>query len=301
MFYGDELYQFESPMSVVHEFKKLVPEWAFAARRQAIWKLRRATWFNRALPSFLIIGAQKCGTTSLYEYLVEHPQIWEAHTKEPHFFSGGLDPSIDLFQKGELWYRANFPLKSVMQPGGHTFDATPLYLFNPLVPKRISELIPKAKLIAVLRNPTERAISHYFHEKRLHREPLDIAEAMAAEEKRLAPKLENKDYKSETFIHLSYKSRGLYLEQIERFLDYFPRENLLILSSEGTLQTPRETLRRICEFVDVDPNYQFSNLNPRNIAPNRVDVPTEVYNYLDNYFAPHNQRLYDFLGERYAW
>ena len=288
-------------MPVIHDLKKFVPDWAFAARRQLIWQARRATWASRALPSFLIIGAQKCGTTSLYDYLTEHPQLWDAYIKEVHFFDGGLNPAIDDFEKGESWYRANFPFKDAMEEQEHTFEASPLYLFNPLAPQRIHGLIPNTRLIAILRNPTERAISHYFHEKRHHREPLDIADAMDAEEKRLAPKLKNKDYKSETFIHLSYKSRGLYLEQLERFLDYFPRENLLVLESETFFQDPKATLHQVCKFVDIDPNYQFKNLKPRNIAPNRVKVTAEVYNYLDSYFEPHNQRLYDFLGEKYTW
>lgn len=288
-------------MPVIHDLKKFVPNWAFIVRRQMIWQVRCATWGSRALPSFLIIGSQKCGTTSLYDYLIEHPQLWAAHIKEVHFFDGGLEPTTNTFQKGESWYRANFPLRKTMRPGDHTFEASPLYMFNPLVPQRISELIPNVKLIAVLRNPTERAISHYFHEKRHHREPLDIADAMHVEEKRLAPKLEAQDYKSETFIHLSYKSRGLYLEQLERFLDYFPRKNLLVLESETFFQDPKSTLHRVCEFVDIDPQFQFKNLQPRNIAPNRVKVPPEVYSYLDNYFATHNQRLYDFLGEKYVW
>ncbi|MEL6232580.1 MAG: sulfotransferase domain-containing protein [Cyanobacteria bacterium J06627_3] len=288
-------------MPVMHDLKTFVPDWAFVARRHMIWQSRRATWFSRALPSFLIVGAQKCGTTSLYDYLVEHPQLWAAYIKEVHFFDGGLEPIINNFQKGEPWYRANFPLKSAIKQGGHTFEASPLYMFNPLAPKRIFELLPNVKLIAVLRNPTERAISHYFHEKRHHREPLDIADAMRAEEKRLAPKLQHQDYKSETFIHLSYKSRGRYLEQLERFLTYFPRENLLILESEGFFQDPSSALRRVCEFVDIDPNFQFNNLKPRNIAPNRVDIPPDVYRYLNSYFSSHNQRLYEFLGKDFSW
>lgn len=288
-------------MAAIHKLKTFVPDWAYRARRQMIWQARRTTWLGRALPSFLIIGAQKCGTTSLYDYLEEHPQLWGAYTKEVHFFDGGLDPTINDFQKGEPWYRANFPLTNTIKSKEHTFEASPLYLFNPLAPKRIFEMIPQVKLIAVLRNPTDRAISHYFHEKRHHREPLAIAAAMDAEEERLAPHWRTQNYKSETFIHLSYKSRGHYLEQLERFLEYFPRKNLLILESEGFFQNPSATLRQVCEFVDIEPNVQFNNLNPRNIAPNRVKVPAEVYHQLDRYFAPHNQRLYEFLGKQFSW
>ena len=286
---------------VADTLKQFAPDWTKTARRQMIWQSRRVTWFSRALPSFLIIGAQKSGTTSLYDYLVEHPQLREAYTKEVHFFDGGLNPAIDDFQKGTPWYRANFPLQNTLKEGEHTFEASPLYMFNPLVPKRIFDLVPSAKLIAILRNPTERAISHYFHEKRHNREPLDIADAMNAEEQRLAPKLKKQDYKSETFIHLSYKSRGLYLQQLERFLDYFPREKLLIIESESFFQNPSAALYRVCQFLDIDSNYQFKNLKPRNIAPNRVKVKPEVYSYLDNYLEPHNQQLYEFLGERFTW
>ncbi|MEM9227886.1 MAG: sulfotransferase domain-containing protein, partial [Verrucomicrobiota bacterium] len=160
----------------------------------------------------VIIGAQKSGTTSLYDYLIEHPQLLPASNKEVHFFDGGLTPELDAFTAGEAWYRAHFPLVSSVQAGQHSLEATPLYLFNPLVAARMHELIPEVKLIAILRNPTERAISHFFHEKRYGREPLSIAEAMAAEEERLKPAWENEDFKDEAFIHLSYKSRGHYAE-----------------------------------------------------------------------------------------
>ncbi|ESA32695.1 sulfotransferase [Leptolyngbya sp. Heron Island J] len=266
-----------------------------------IWQARRATSWHRTLPSFIIVGAQKSGTTSLYDYLTEHPQLWPAYIKEVHFFDGGLSPKSNNFQKGEGWYRANFPLKSHIKTGEQTFEASPLYMFNPLVAQRIFNLIPQAKIIAILRNPTERAISHYFHERRYGRETLDIAEAIATEEKRLAPMWANQDYKNEIFIHLSYKSRGHYAEQLKRFLDYFPRENLLVLNAENLFQDPASVLQKVCQFIDIDSEYQFKNLRPRNIASNRISVASSVYKALDYYFEPHNHELYKLLGESFNW
>lgn len=265
------------------------------------WQARRATSFRRALPSLVIVGAQKSGTTSLYDYLTEHPQLWPAYIKEVHFFDGGLLPKVDNFKKGAAWYRANFPLKSSMQPGEQTFEASPLYMFNPLVAKRMFRLMPDVKIIAVLRNPTERAISHYFHERRYGREPLAIIEALASEERRLASIWANQDYKNETFIHLSYKARGLYAEQLNRFLEYFPRKNLLVISAENFFQEPESVLRQVCQFVEIDPNVQFKNLKPRNIASNRVNVESSVYKSLNHYFSSHNQALYKLFGESFDW
>jgi hypothetical protein len=221
--------------------------------------------------------------------------------KEVHFFDGGLAPKQDNFQKGEGWYRANFPLKTSMQPGEHTFEASPLYMFNPLAAQRMFNLIPNAKVIAILRNPTERAISHYFHEKRYGREPLTIAEAIAAEEKRLAPAWANQDYKNENFIHLSYKSRGRYAEQLKRFLEYFSKANILILSAEKLFQDPESVLQQVCQFINVDSNFKFKKLKPRNIASNKVNVARSVHESLDQYFAPHNQALYKLLGQNFNW
>src|SRR5690606_33886153 len=126
---------------------------------------RILTWKKRALPDFIIVGAQKAGTTSLFHYLSEHPQIISPYKKEVHYFDGGLNPEIDTFKKGEKWYRSNFPRKPKSK-SIKTFEASPLYLFNPLAPQRIKDLLPNVKLIILLRDPVERAISQYHHENK---------------------------------------------------------------------------------------------------------------------------------------
>lgn len=262
---------------------------------------RQATWRNRALPDFIIIGAMKSGTTSLFNYLGQHPQIFPSNKKEIHFFDGGTNQNIDNFVKGQSWYRAHFPLKNDMVPGSKTFEASPLYIFNPIAPKRIFNLVPDVKIIVILRDPTERAISHYFHEKRKNREKLSPYEAFQKEEKRLEPIIKEKNYKSEIFKCHSYKSRGLYKEQIERYLNFFPRKQILILNSEKLFSDPDNTLRQVFDFVGVDAEFKVSNLKPRNVSSNRSEVNPEVYEYLNDFFMPHNQALYELIGENYNW
>lgn len=168
------------------------------------WLYRRASSRYRKLPDFLIIGAQKSGTSSLFHYLGQHPALRPAFRKEVHYFDGGL-------KNGESWYRSHFCLDS---PGGHqavkAFEASPLYLFHPLAARRIHDRIPGMKLVVVLRNPVERAISQYFHSRRHGRESLPLMEALQQEDERLAAAIRNENYEDESFIHHSYKRRGLY-------------------------------------------------------------------------------------------
>jgi len=264
------------------------------------WGYRFATSGFRSLPDFLIIGAQKSGTTSLFQYIRQHPQIHLSKIKEVHYFDGGVNPTVDNYKKGEEWYKAHFPLKLRMNKNCKTGEASPLYIFNPLVPKRIFDLIPEVKIIAVLRNPTDRAISQYFHEER-REELLPIDEALRAEETRLAPILKNNNFKDKIFRKSSYKSRGRYKEQLERYLKYFPRENIYIICSEDMFSNPEAELAKLFDFLGVDKNFQVKCFKPRGVAPNRTTVSSDVYDYLDEYFYPHNKALYEFLGKNFNW
>jgi len=271
------------------------------SQRRFIRLYRQASWRYRALPNFIIIGAQKSGTSSLHHYLSQHPQILPSITKEVHFFDGGINPSVDNFELGLAWYRAHFPLRIRLSTHRKTFESSPLYIFNPFAPQRIFDLIPDVKIIALLRNPTERAISHYFHEKKKNREPLSIYAALQEEEIRLESIIKEKDYKNYIFVHYSYKSRGLYQDQLERYLNYFPRQQILILNSEKFFTDPDNTLRRVFEFVEVDTEFKVKNLTPQNVTNNRSDVASDVYEYLNSFFLPHNQALYTLVGENYNW
>jgi len=264
-------------------------------------KFRYSTANIRTIPDFMIVGAMKSGTTSLFHYLIQHPELIPSLRKEVHYFDGGLNPNYDNFERGIKWYRSNFPLNMLIQKEHKTFEASPLYLFNPLAPERIYNCLPDLKIIAILRNPTERAISHYFHERRKGREHLSIEEALRLEEERLKPVIESKDYKNITFIHYSYKKRGHYSIQLERYLKFFPWERILILESEKLFSQPYETLKKIFRFLEVDPNFKIKDLAPQNQSNNRIHIDEEIYKYLRNYFKPYNKSLYELIGEKYDW
>ncbi len=285
----------------MHASNQMTPSLVKTSKRKLIFRYRLATWRNRPLPDFIIVGAQRSGTTSLYAYLKQHPQLWPSYRKEVHFFDGGLNPIIDNFEKGQAWYRAHFPINISTSVHSKTFEASPSYLFSPLTPKRIFALVPEVKLIILLRNPTERAISHYFHTKRTGFESLLIYDALQAEEKRLESVVEKKDYKNDIFLRNSYKSRGLYREQIERFLNYFSWQQILVLNSEEFFSEPDNTLRQIFEFVGIDAGFKVRDLQPRNVANNKDEVDSTVYRYLNSYYFPHNQALYELVGKDYEW
>ena len=289
------------PGDMLDRLKRILPSGMekrlWHLKEDLIWSTREATWRFRPLPDFIIIGAQKSGTTSLFFYLSQHPEIVPPLKKEIHYFDGGLKPNVDNYCKGEPWYRAHFPLKGNLAPGQIVFEASPLYLYNPLAPRRIFDLMPDVKMIVLLRNPINRAISQFNHNKRQGKEPLSLFEALKKEEARMRPAVEQNDYKSDLFRRYSYKSRGLYKEQLERYFNHFSRDQLLILPSKVFFTQTRKTLRRIFDFVGVSEDFQVKDLTPRNVSHKNRNVPPAVYQYLDSFFKPHNQALFDLLGE----
>lgn len=253
--------------------------------------------FN-ALPNFIIIGAMKAGTSSLFHYLSQHPQILAGTKKEVHFFDAN-------YEKSEAWYRQHFPLRGTLTSGRITGEATPSYIFNPHVAHRIHQLVPRVKLIVVLRNPTARAISHYYHEIRLKRETLPIMEALMAEEERVNQEwerlLKDDQYRGYANIHFSYKKRGKYLEQLENYWRLFDKSQMLILSSEEFFLEPKETLKKAFDFLNVDSDFVVKNLQPKNVGIAKDKKLEDARKYLDDYFIDPNQKLYQHLNMDFKW
>ncbi|WP_413275998.1 sulfotransferase family protein [Floridanema evergladense] len=244
-------------------------------------------------PNFIIIGAQKCGTTSLYQYLIEHPQIVPGSQKEVHFF--------DLnFAKGLDWYRQQF---KPLSQGLITGEASPYYIFHPLVAQRVYELFPQVKLIALLRNPVERAISHYYHEVRLGFEKLGLEDAIAQESARLkgetAKMVADETYYSYNHQHYTYLSRGIYVEQLKHWMQFFPKEQFLVLPSEKLYNQPNTTLNQVLEFLQL-PSYQLTKYDKYNSGEYPA-VTQEIRQQLQAYFQPYNQQLEEFLGGKFDW
>jgi len=258
---------------------------------------RQLTAGLRGMPGLLIIGAQKGGTTSLFNYLAEHPDVRTPLTKEIHFF--------DLhFGRGRTWYRGRFPYRRQLRDGVLTLDASPYYLTHPLAPARAAELLPNAKLVALLRNPIDRALSHYQHEVRGGRESLSFKEAIAREPERLAGEevrlANDPTYYSFAHHRYSYLRRGVYVDQLRRWADHFPRSQLLILQSEAMFGDPHEVTGRVLEFLGLR-SYRLPRYDRFYPGAYGRDLPTELRRALASFFAPYNQELYRWLGKEFDW
>jgi Sulfotransferase domain len=284
---------------------RLVPTIPAPARviaRNALWTYGRATAAARPLPDFLILGAQKAGTTALYAYLREHPALTGPAWKEVSFFDRH-------FWRGEAWYRGNFPnklyLRAVRARAGVDAivgEASPSYVFHPQAPERVAAFAPAARLIVLVRNPVDRALSHYHHEVALGREPLPFEQALDDEAIRMEGELErmrDPRYFSHAWWNFTYQGRGRYAEQLERWLEHFPHEQLLVIPSEDLLQRPRETYAHVLDFLGAPPHELAAY--PRIFEREYPPMEPATRDRLREHFAEPNRRLYKLLGRDLGW
>jgi Sulfotransferase domain len=237
---------------------------------------------RRPLPQFLIIGAQRSGTTALYRHLIDHPHVRPGLRKEVQFLTL-------YWERGLPWYRRHFPL--VSNPAWRTFEASPYYLFHCEAPVRAAAALPDARFIAVLREPAARALSHYRHNQLNGLEPLSFEQALEAEEARLAGDRTGRSHRL-----YSYASRGLYAEQLRRW-HASVGDRLLVLLTEDLRHEPQRTLDRVFAFVGLDPLAADSS-RERSSAGNRTNdhVPEGLRRRLQERFAAPNRELSALLG-----
>ncbi|MEH1918615.1 sulfotransferase domain-containing protein [Nostoc sp.] len=264
---------------------------------------KRLTNSIRLMPHFIIIGAQKCGTTSLYEYLQQHSFVAPATTKEIHFFDIN-------FSQGISWYRMHFPSVLYKYRNKQTFgqniitgEASPYYIFHPLTPKRISKIIPQVKLIVLLRNPVDRAYSHYQHVVRMGAETLSFEEAIQKERERISGEeekiLRNENYYSFNHQIYSYLSRGIYVDQLKVWSGFFPKEQFLIIKFEDLSTDTSAVFKQVLKFLNL-PESKPKNYLKYNCGCYPEMAPT-TRKYLNDYFKPYNEELYEYLGKNFGW
>jgi hypothetical protein len=265
--------------------------------RQLRASYRELTGPLRGLPSALIIGTQKGGTTSLFNYLVQHPDVRMPFGKEIHYF--------DLhYERGIRWYRGRFPYSHRLRGGALTLDASPYYLVHPLVPQRAAQQLPEVKLIALLRDPVDRAFSHYQHELRGGRESLSFSEAIAAEAERLAGEEKRlrdaPDYYSYNHHRYSYLLRGQYIEQLHRWMEHFSRAQLLVLQSEWLFRDPAAATSAVYQFLGLAP-HRLQHYKPFLQGRYEREMVPGLRARLAAHFEPYNRQLYEWLGQEYDW
>lgn len=265
------------------------------------FRILTARW--RPLPRFVIAGAQKCGTTSLYNYLVQHPRVLPAETKEVSYFDFN-------YEKGVVWYRSHFPLWRDSEPAGlrradapMTGEASPNYMYHPHAMQRMAETLPDALVLILLRNPVERAFSSYRHTVRRGLERCSFEEAVALESERVeseeARMMADPTYNSFNHLYFSYLRRGIYVHQVRRILELFPERNVLVLQSEKLFSRPRETYDEVLEFLGLEP-YDPGTFR----AYNRYQydsMPGRVRNRLRQFYGPYNEELYELIRKRFDW
>jgi hypothetical protein len=224
---------------------------------------RWMTAAKRSLPDFLIIGAQKCGTTSLYAYLEQHPEIAGASKKEVKYF--------DMFShQGLDWYKAHFPTMAEKSQR-LTGEATPDYIFFPEIATKVHQCMPNVKMLVLLREPADRSYSQYRYAQRRGHETLGFAEAIEAEPRRLR---EARDYCQRSgqslsthryYREQSYVARSQYIDQLQPWFDQFDRSQFLFLTSESLQSQPQETLRLATDYLGLHP-YEFHTGEKYNAA-----------------------------------
>lgn len=296
-------------MSRIGSLKDSSPRWVKDVANGVTRTYARATASRRPQPDFLIIGTKRGGTTSLHNYLLMHPGVL------------GLFPqsrgkkSTDYFFKemhrGERWYRSHFHTsvhRALMArrlgyaPVGG--EASPYYVWDPRIAGRVREVAPQVRSIVLLRNPVERAWSHYLERRENGVEPLSFEEALRAEEDRtdgeLARMLKDPAYYSEPHDWYTYRSRGVYLPQLENWLSVFPADQLLVLRSEDLYADVQGVFDQVCTFLDLPPA-PLPTTRSFNASRQRSTVPGAVREELVDYYAPHNEKLEAFLGRDLGW
>ena len=290
---------------VSERVRRAVPAGARRAIRSGARVVGGATAGQRVLPDFLVIGAQRAGTTTLYHYLVRHPQVMGAiGDKEVHHF--------DLRDAdGVRAYRAAFPRRATVEREARRAgarivvgEATPYYLFHPAVPERVASTLPEVRLLAVLRDPVERAWSHHRHEVELGYEELPFDDAIEREHERLAGEQERllADPLAVSFAHqhFSYVARGLYVEQLERWWRVFPRDRLLLVRSDDLHRDPATTMRAIEAHLEIA-EWSPAAWRPYNASSGGPTMSDGTRERLRAVFAPWNERLAAATGIDWGW
>lgn len=221
------------------------------------------------LPNFLIIGAQKSGTTSLYEYLRQHPQVYMSPIKEPHFFTyeGAHPPSPGIVTN---WFAYQALFSGAKEHHIAVGEASPSYLHAEYAPERIARYLPEVRLIAILRHPAERAFANWVHNVEQGREQLDFREALAAEEDRIR---RGADYA------FWYKYKGFYYRHLSRYIALFPKEQIYICLFGDLHQQPWALLGDVFMFIGVNPDFQ-PRLERHNVSGLPVGIAGRIFSRL---------------------
>ena len=272
---------------------------ARSAVRTGYTSVSRALPVARMEPAFLIAGAQRCGTTSLFRMLLTHPAVRPpAMTKGIHYFD-----TADRFRRGPNFYRAHFPLA---RPGAGptlTGEASPYYVFHPLAPRRIAEELPEVRVVVLLRDPVERAFSAHKQETWRGFETLSFADALEAEPERLRGEEErivaDPGYQSLAHQHHAYVGRGRYAHQVRRMHDALGPDQVMVLDAGDFFSAPEQHWPRLLNHLGL-PHAPLTRTEKANARPS-VPMPQALRAWLTGQFHDSDAELAEILGRQPSW
>lgn len=256
----------------------------------------------RLEPSFILMGAQRCGTTSLFRALSAHPQL------APPTFWKGINYFDLNYYRGAAWYRSHFPVAEIARRRAArygavaAFEASGYYVYHPCAVERLARDVPAMKLVVMLRDPVDRAYSAYKHEHARGFEHEGFEKALALEDDRLSGEAErmrdDPTYKSFSHRHHSYRHRGHYAEQLERVFRFFPQAQVHVIDSAEFFDRPEREFGRLLGFLGLQPfTPSLSRWNARPGAP----IPSQTRQLLEGHFLAHDKRLAELLGRPLSW
>jgi len=267
----------------------------------------RLTAPARMLPSFLICGGQRCGTTSMYRALAGHPAVLKAVLhKGVHYF----DVS---YRRGLRWYQGHFPLRRTAERVSRrlagipvqTFESSPYYMYHPLAACRLARDLPGVKLVILVRDPVERAWSQHAHEFARGYEPeADFGRALALEAARLRGQTQRlaTDPNAYSFAHQhhAYRARGEYIRYLQRICAVVDRERILVVESEEFFAQPHRVYDEVLDFLQL-PHLGYPEFGQHNARPRSAPLDPLLRKELSNLYAPFDDRLAEWLGREVAW
>jgi hypothetical protein len=266
-------------------------------------------------PQFLIIGAQKCGTTSLHYYLCEHPDVFRGCKKEIEYFSNDEKYNV----KNSAYYHSQFPLPNKLPRNGVVFEASPEYIYNPKCAARIFNYNPDIKLILILRNPVDRAFSAWNFYRRMHGRitPSTFKLRLRKANSTIKTLLREKQYPSfEELIDKEIEKinsgtnllltgiiqRGMYAEQIKKYLKFFDEAQILIFDNSELRTRPKKVLNQISNFVGLRSfDWSWHENRRKHVGTYNTSLKSGTRSYLSDFFAPYNEELYRLLDRDFGW
>jgi Sulfotransferase domain len=263
-----------------------------------------ATSGARKLPSFIVVGAQRAGTTSLFRALMSHPLIHSAN------YHKGVNYFDVNYHRDFSWYQGHFPTTAFLRTHSRgiegepiTFEASGYYMFHPCAAERMARHLPEVRIVAMLRDPVERAWSAWKHESARGYETETFEVALEQEDERLRGQVERMvaepDYQSFSHRHHAYLRRGQYAEQLLRLQDHFAAQQVHVIESESFFTQPETTYLGLLDFLELPivlPD-RFDRWNGRPSA----SMPASTRSLLHKHFQTHDQALTDLLGREPAW